>query len=780
MREMEVKPLTSACKRIGSFLLTCALALPSYAAPLLAGDKQKGVSPLPAPCASANCTAQSKPLLVVLLPSEDETTQKELAPLARALMGGARDAYDSVASFSRKHESDVWGARAALALGYYDYTKSRSPLALAWLEKADRDPLIREYVLYWRARAKRALGRDAEALTDLKTLRAEFPDGAMTELTVEALAESALAAGKPSDAVAALDAYPGTASKSNLLLERARARQAAKQLARAAADYQALYYKYPLSDEARSAGPILAQLAKRLRDEFPRATAAQQEDRAQAFFDGKKWREARQEFEKLLAMLGKKDASPRGQRARLRIAQARVQMNGSPKLIEAVRCPDPEVDAERLYVLSQAWRPRPYDTRRGENEMLAALDLLAQKYPSSRWNEDGMFARANHYWVQLDRRAAAEAYQRLLEKFPGTRYAQTAQWRIAWAAYLERRPEAREWLEAFVSKYPGSSYVVDALYWLGRVEERAGNVPHARSFYRKAEERFPQTYFGRAAAARLDAIGREQVNPAEFLEKIPPAPALRRLDEAVPAAALERWTRAQVLRTLAFDASAELELRAGYLATGSPRFAFEAAQAAIDQSHFNVAMALGRIAIPNAEARKKEDVPVEAWKILFPLPYEAAVRRESAKNGVDAMLVAGLMRQESTFQPDALSRAGAVGLMQVLPKTGRKLARQLRVRYSRAKLYEPEYNLRFGTLYLADLLKAYGSAEAALAAFNAGEDRVEAWQAERKFEELAEFVESVPFTETREYIQIVLRNAEVYRMIYGTTGERASGRGGRQ
>ncbi len=735
---------------------------------------------MPAPCGSRNCMPQTAPPVLPALAPGDEAAQKELAPMARALHDGASGAYERVVAFAKQHEGDVWGARAALTLGYYEYTKSRSQQALVWFEKAALDPLMREYVLYWRAQTRRALGRNAEALADLKMLRTEFPESAMSEQIVDALAETALTVGSPRDAVAALDAYPNTASKTNLLFERARARQAAKQFARAVADYQALYYKYPLSDEARSAGPVLAQLAKQLRGEFPKATVEQQDDRAQAFFDGKKWREARQEFERLLSMLGKKDASPRGQRARLRIAQAHVQMNGSPKLIEAVRCSDPEVDAERLYVASQAWRPRPYDTRRGETEMFAALDALAQKYPDSRWNEDGMFSRANHYWVQLDRKRAAEAYQKLLEEFPGTRYAQTAQWRIAWAAYLERRLDTRDLLEAFVTKHPGSSYVVDALYWLGRVEERGGNAEHARSFFLKAEERYPQTYFGKLSAARLTTLGREPANPAEFLEKIPPAPPLRRLDEPVPAAAGERWARAQVLRTIAFDASAELELRAAFYGTGSPRLIFDAAQAALDQGHFSVGMTLGRVAVPSAEARKKDDLPIEAWKTLFPLPYEPVVRRESANNGVDPMLVAGLMRQESTFQPDALSRAGAIGLMQVLPKTGRKLARQLRVRYVRAKLYEPEYNLRFGTLYLAGLLKAYGSPEAALGAFNAGEDRVETWQAERKYEELPEFVESVPFTETREYIQIVLRNAEVYRIIYGTTGATTSGRGGRQ
>src|SRR5262249_51109053 len=124
-------------------------------------------------------------------------------------------------------------------------------------------------------------------------------------------------------------------------------------------------------------------------------------------------------------------------------------------------------------------------------------------------------------------------------------------------------------------------------------------------------------------------------------------------------------------------------------------------------------------------------------------------------------------RQESTFQADIVSHANAVGLMQVLPKTAKLLAKQLRVRYVKTKLFEPDYNLQLGMLYIAGLLRSEGAAEYALAAFNAGEDRIAAWRAERNYEEIPELVESIPFTETRDYVQIVLRNAEVYRTIYG-------------
>jgi len=752
---------SSASLRFGASLLSLFL-IAGFTASLGSEATQRSQSRgKPRKKDQATVRSESATPQEVLTP-EDEASQKELAQLARALPSGANGAYENLKAYAEKHADDNWGARAALAAGYFDYTKNRSAQAAAWFEKAMKDEPLREYTLYWRAQVERVQGKEAAALTDLETIRRDYPDSAITEQVVEALAATALSLRKPQEAVAALDAYPNTASKPGLLFQRAHACQEMGALARAAKDYQAVYYRFALSDEARSTGSILAQLAKRMRGGYPRPAAERQETRAQAFFDAHKWREARPEFEKLLTMVDKKAPGVTRQRALLRIAEARVQLNGPPVLLSSLALGDPELDAERLYALSQAWR-----TEKREKEMLAALGRLESQYPQSRWNEDGIFSGGNYYWVDLDRDRAAAYYERSLEAFPGGKNAAAAEWRITWVAYIERKPEAAGLLEAFLSKYPGSPYAVNALYWLGRAAERAGNPEHARSFFLKAEERFPETYFGHAASARLAAIGREPVNPSSVVEKIPPAPANRSISEPIPPAAAARWARAEALRSIAFDAFAELELRAAYFGTASPRLIFEASQTALDQGHYSVAMSLGRLAFPNLEAHKIDEVPAAVWHTVFPLPYESYVRRYAEQNGVDPMLVAGLIKQESIFQNDAISRAGAIGLMQVLPKTGRKMARRLKLRYSREKLFDPEYNIQVGTLYLSDLLKQFGSQEAALAAFNAGEDRIGAWQAERAYEEVAELVESVPFTETREYIQIVRRNEEVYRMLYG-------------
>ena len=722
--------------------------------------KHKRKKPPTTPCRDG-CKPETPPPQVPVETPDDDAALKELTGLARELRNRAPGAYERLSAFATRNTTNVWGARAALALGYEDFSNKRAPQALGWLLKAQNDTLLREYALYWTAQVQLNLGRKADAYKVLQTLQHDFPNTALREQLLQSLAPTAVQLGHAQDAIDALNAYAATSSKPELLIERARAYQAAHQLPRAAKDFQTIFYKFPLADEAKPASAGMTQMMHALGKEYSYPGVEMQEQRAQIFYDQHKWREARTEFEKLLAML-KDPSNPVRQRAQLRIAECRVQPKGSPSLIASLKTPDLDVDAERLYVLSQAYR-----TAKKEAEMFNALNALAQTYPVSKWNEDGLMAAGNYHWVQLEREKAAEAYQRMLDSFPNSKHAFNCEWRIAWVAYLDHRPDTDDRLTNFLLKYPTSSNAVDALYWLGRSSERAGNVPHARSFYTKAVERFPETYFGIAAAARLSKIGPGEENPAEFLEKIPPAPALRPFDEPIPVAGEERWERAQALRAIAFDSSAEQELKNAYFATPSPRFLLEAAQAAFDQGHFGAGMAYARAIVPNADARKFSDVPVDVWKALFPLPYEAALRREAAKNDFDPMFAAGLIRQESTFQSDAVSHKNAIGLMQVLPKTGRLLARQIKVHYTKNKLFEPDYNIELGMVYIANLVQQFGSAEAAAAAYNAGEDRISAWKAERNYEEIPELVESIPFTETREYVQIVLRNAQLYRMIYG-------------
>jgi soluble lytic murein transglycosylase len=725
-----------------------------------ATKKKKSVKPKSPACRVGCKPETTTPTLDASTP-EDALLQKDLAPLARDLHHGTPGAYERVAAFATKNAGSVWGKRATLALGYDDYSKGRFPQAFAWLQKADGDALLKEYTLFWTGQTERALQKNVQAAQDFSTILKEYPNTALKELLLEAYVPTTVAIGRPQEGLEALATYPLTNSKSALLLARARANEAARKLVLAAKDYQTLYYKFPITDESKDAGIALARLNKELRGEFPYASAELQDQRAQAFFDAHKWKEARMEYEKLASM-PRDPASPVRQRALVRAAECRQHPKPSSALLSKLSVSEPEADAERLFYLSQAYR-----SQKNEIEMLTAIEKVAEKYPQSHWTDEALMAAGNYYWVQLDRSKAIGYYQRILDSFPAAKNAYNAEWRIAWLAYLENQPYAAEKITVFLRKYPVSAGSDNALYWLGRDAERSGNPAHARSFYRKAAERFPTTYFGQHATMRLDALGPGEENSSDVLAQIPPAPPLRPFDEPIPASVADRWNRAQALRTIAFDASAELELKAAYVSTNSPQFLVEAAQAAFDQGHFAAGMNYGRLAVPSFEARKLSDVPVSVWKVLFPFPYESTLRREAERNNFDPMFAAGLIRQESTFQADVVSYANAIGLMQILPKTGRILAKQRKLRFTNASLFDPNINIELGMLYIADLTRSTGGPEYAAAAYNAGEDRIALWKSERHYDEIPELVESIPFTQTREYVQIVLRNAAMYRQIYG-------------
>jgi soluble lytic murein transglycosylase len=693
---------------------------------------------------------------------EDAALQRELSPLARDLHLAVLGSYDKMVAFANKNASSVWGQRAALALGYQEYSSGHADRAMPWLQKAKADPLLFEYTLFWTAQTEHALNRNSDSARDFAAMLKDYPATAVKEPLLEAYVPVLLQVGRPQEALDALASFTPTASRPGLLLLRARANEAAHRYVPAAKDYQALYYKFPLTDEAKDAASALPRLNKQLRSEFPYATAELQDQRAQAFYDAHKWREARTEYEKLVNML-KDPANPTRQHAQVRAAESRQHPKQDPRLLASLKVSDPDANAERLYALSQAQR-----NAKNETEMLTAVEEVAGKYPQSRYAEEALMSTGNYYWVQLDRHRAATYYQRVLEAYPASKNAYNAEWRVAWVAFLERQPYAGDKMTNFLRKYPVSGGAVNALYWLGRDAERSGNPAHARSYFRKAVERFPTTYFSDAAEAHLEKLGPGDEDAPDFLAQLPAAPPLRPFDEPIPANVQDRWNRAQALRTIAFDGSAEWELRAAYAATASPRFLVEAAQAAFDQGHFASGMNYGRQAIPSFDSRKFSEVPPQVWKVLFPLPYEATLRREAERNGFDPMFAAGLIRQESTFQADAVSHANAIGLMQILPKTGRILARQRKLRYTRATLFDPNLNIELGMLYISDLVHSTGAPEYAAAAYNAGEDRIAAWKAERTYDEIPELVESIPFTETREYVQIVVRNAAMYRKLYAT------------
>ena len=686
--------------------------------------------------------------------------EKQLEQLTRALkQKNPAAAYARLSAFAMQKSSGVLGERAALALGYYDYNKAHYQDAAKWFTRVKGDPLLSDYALYWSAETNIALNHDADALAQLKEFREKYPDSVMTEQALQSIGTASLALNQPAAALAALDASELTPQRPALLFLRGEAREQAGQNAQAAADYQAIYLQYPTSEQAREAGEKLNFLrSSKSGEQIPPIPLDQQFAHAAILFGAKEWGDARNEYSHLVQQL----SGAERERASLRVLECELQQGSAPTALINMQIADADVDAERFLALAQWYRPL-----QREAEMATAVESAVSRAPASVWAESALFLAGNYYWVQLDRDRAAGYYKRLADNFPAMSDATPASWRVAWVSVLKRRPDAAELLTEHLRRFPGSHFTPDALYWLGRLAEEAGDPALARGYYAKLQERYPQNYFQDLGALRMRALGAGPATTAEVLAKVPPVLPVQPLGSTIPPAAMVRQKRADALRSIAFDASAELELRAAYASTGEPRLLLEAAQAAVAAGHVGAAIVTVRQIYPQLDARPFDQVPRDVWMAAYPLPFSGSIKQWSVHAGIDPMLTAGLIRQESAFAPDAHSGANALGLMQLLPKTARQMAKKAKVGYSHSLLFDPDYNVRLGTIYVAGLKNDFGSVESALAAYNAGEDRVNSWTAGQSYRDLAEFVDSIPFTETREYVEIVTRNADIYRKLYG-------------
>ncbi|MGC1768291.1 MAG: hypothetical protein WA785_08255, partial [Candidatus Acidiferrales bacterium] len=378
--------------RIGVFLLALCAAAPQA----------------PAQAAKTATSKSSKPR--AKSSSTTSTSAKQLEQLCRSLkQKDSGPAYASLSVFASRKSSGALGARAALALGYYDYTKGHYAQASKWLGIAQNDALLQDYALYWNAETNLALNHNAEALAQLKRFRHDYPDSVITDEALQSLGTAALAMNQPAEILNALDAYPQTKEKPALLFLRAEAREQSAQPLQAAADYEAVYLRFPSNEQAREAGEKLGFLRSSLGDKLPAIPIERQIEHASTTFAARQWSEARNEYSHLLPQLTGADR----ERAELRIMECGVALGAGISQIAALKITDPDVDAERFYSLANHYRDIP-----AESDMAAAIESAAARAPASRWTESALFLGGNYYWVQLDRDRAAGYYKRLSDNFP--------------------------------------------------------------------------------------------------------------------------------------------------------------------------------------------------------------------------------------------------------------------------------------------------------------------------------------------------------------------------
>lgn len=361
-----------------------------------------------------------------------------------------------------------------------------------------------------------------------------------------------------------------------------------------------------------------------------------------------------------------------------------------------------------------------------------------------------LLALADLRIARADSAGARRAWLALGERAPGHADAPRALLRAGLVLWdrSEWRAAAEEFDRA-VARLTPAIRAVGLQYWSGRAWAAAGDSALALARWSEVARLDSLGYYGMLATERLQ---RPIARPAPGLSSVPVDADLRQAAH-----------RLAVLREMGFDAEAALE-RTWILETAerSSESLVGVARYLHDASAPNLAIPFARRAVQRGATA---DAPL--YRLLYPLPMAEVVRAEAARGGVPPELLAALVRQESWWDPRATSRAGARGLTQLLPATGRALARRAGEPYSAERLYDPVVSLRLGSRFLADQLQRHdGEVRFALAAYNAGPTRMKAWRSRAFAADEDRFVEGIPFEETRQYVRNILVGIRLYRGLH--------------
>lgn len=397
-----------------------------------------------------------------------------------------------------------------------------------------------------------------------------------------------------------------------------------------------------------------------------------------------------------------------------------------------------------------------------EADARATLLRVAELFPQANAAATALFLLGD---LEQDDGRAEEArrlFRQVVSNYGDVDEVGKAYMRLGGLAYVAADYQgAAEVYEEYRRRFPGGERFEQATYWASRAYRALGRRDLAAARLREIRRLGTLTYYSVRAADRL----------GEGIWNAPLGPDPRTPDD-VRANVARGIERVDLLRDLEIDSGVAYEIaRLRQYFDGRAEALYALAEA-LDERGFTAAgIRLGRELYD----------PKSGWnarllRILYPFPYRDVITAEARDRDLDPFLVAALIRQESSFQADARSGAGAIGLMQVMPGTGRTLARGSGVRgFTAAMLRQPEVNIHLGTTFIADLARKYRGPQM-LAAYNAGPARADRW---RRFPEASDpelFAERIPFDETRGYVKIVQTNARIYRALYADSPTDATGR----
>ena len=671
-------------------------------------------------------------------------------------------AYAGVEAYARAHSKEDAGALAWLVVGYAhfidkDYGKAIEPLNRAKPMAGD----LGDYIAYYLGTCYLQTGHQAEGMAALANFEKTYPDSLLIRDAHLSYANALLSEGRAAEA-AELFEKDRLPARSDIEFGIGRAYAAVGQSAKASDALANVYYNMPTSAEADAA---YAELKK-----LPIATQpapVQRKTRADLLMKARRFSDAADEYRELASHAAPADRPA----AELALADAlhRSGRNREAKAeLSTLVGATPEQNAQRFYILGEvAWAS-------DQNDLFYQLvDQLRQMAPTSSWLESALLSVANLHLVHHEYDQALDAFRELQQRFPKGSRASYAHWKAAWLTLrMGRNDEAKKLFEEQIAAYPGGNEANAALYWRARLAEEDNDPAMARAFYQKLSDRYRNYYYAELARQRLKQLPAAVDRPGQYslLDRIPPLEHGEKITLAEAPPDDLHYQKAKLLGNGGLIDLAVRELDKAASDDQDKSWApAETAQLYIDTGHYDRAIEVMKHSVPSYFAVDIPTLPREYWEALFPRPFWPDLKKFSVANGLDPYLVASLIRQESEFNPVAVSRANAVGLMQLLPRTGKLVAHQAAMKhYNPSQLYTAPVNLELGTRYFRGMVDKFGgSFEQALAAYNAGSDRVDEWMGQGKYRDAAEFVESIPFTETREYVQAIMRNASVYRQLYG-------------
>lgn len=713
-------------------------------------------------------------LIFTIACSAQQTEEQALQSLRQMTKDGKLPAESVVLNIENRFKGKRTGALAKLLRARIRFeNKDFSGVALILdSDEFTRLTSVGDYALFFRGRVLRETGKHNDALAVFEKLRAEFPYSLHRRESLLLSGESMLATGRPADVETLLAEQIAARDPASLMLA-ARASRAQNKTEDAIRFFRLAYFHAAGTDAAAEAANALAELGQ---DTTPN-TLEEFQTRAEKLYDAKKWSEAHAAY----LELSDKYPSAITPQTRLRRVIVGVNHKNMPAAQAAFdSLPVSAAEREQGYLELAAG----YATVRQWAQARRTLEEMQQKYPNSdltprAWVRTGMAARdaKNRVEEQFFLRRALASYPEAVE-------VAGAQFELAWLEHESGNvARSAEMLIEHLARYTDRDTTNRgrAGYWAARDSEKAGKLDAACELYDAVAYRYGANWYGHLGLQRLGALRQkgECQKPSNFPANslVPRAAANLKVitveRETAGPAELKHAEKADQLTTVGLFDWAMNELNAAKrTADNSPSINLALAKHyRLKGSNINALLALAK-SYPDYAQMFPEEMGREEWDVFYPLDHWEQIKKWADARRLDRYEVAGLIRQESVFEVRIKSHANAYGLMQLLLPTARQVARKYGSSApvtSAESLYQPALNIELGTGYMREQLDKFGRIEFMAVAYNAGPGRVPQWRRTLPTE-MDEFVEAIPFRETRGYVQGIIRNSAQYRRLYDENG----------